>query len=140
MGTELNSLNEDGNSVATSTEENTHPKGTVSLETDSIDINPDANSDPDSNEKKVAIKKSRDQGDRSLSVYQGIKKTLVFHNGRAHDGMHEYLLLDQELLRVGVTQYAPFLEEEWTDDTAIMVPGGEAEDGMLNSDETDAKK
>ena len=51
----MNSLNEDGNSVATSIEENTHLEGTVSLETDSIDINTDVNPDPDSNESMSPI-------------------------------------------------------------------------------------
>nr|GEV14484.1 NAC domain-containing protein 78-like [Tanacetum cinerariifolium] len=108
----------------------------------------------------------KDRAVRHKSETIGMKKTLVFHSGRAPDGkrtnwvMHEYRLLDQELLRVGVTQdsfvlcrifqksglgppngdrYAPFLEEEWTDDTALMVPGGEAEDDMANGDETRAE-
>lgn len=33
-------------------------------------------------------------------------------------------------------RYAPFLEEEWNDDTALMVPGGEADDDLTNGDET----
>ena len=33
-------------------------------------------------------------------------------------------------------RYAPFLEEEWTDDAALMVPGGEADDDLANGDET----
>lgn len=33
-------------------------------------------------------------------------------------------------------RYAPFIEEEWDDDAALMVvPGGEAEDDMVNGDE-----
>lgn len=34
-------------------------------------------------------------------------------------------------------RYAPFLEEEWDDDAALFVPGGEAEaeDDMANGDD-----
>ncbi|CAH1430417.1 unnamed protein product [Lactuca virosa] len=105
----------------------------------------------------------KDRSVRHKSETIGMKKTLVFHSGRAPDGkrtnwvMHEYRLLDQELLRAGVAQdsfvlcrifqksglgppngdrYAPFLEEEWTDDAALMVPGGEADDDLANGDET----
>ncbi|XP_057735388.1 NAC domain containing protein 50-like [Arachis stenosperma] len=85
----------------------------------------------------------------------GLKKTLVFHSGRAPDGkrtnwvMHEYRLVDEELERArsGSSQpqdayvlcrvfhknnigppngqrYAPFVEEEW-DDASALVPGAE---------------
>ncbi|CAI9117734.1 OLC1v1019198C1 [Oldenlandia corymbosa var. corymbosa] len=83
----------------------------------------------------------------------GLKKTLVFHGGRAPCGkrtnwvMHEYRLVDEELKRAGVAQdafvlcrifhkcnlgppnadrYAPFLDEEWDDDddhTTLFIPG-----------------
>lgn len=36
-------------------------------------------------------------------------------------------------------RYAPFLEEEWTDDAALMVPGGEGDDDLTNGDETRAE-
>ncbi|KAL7585983.1 hypothetical protein Lser_V15G44430 [Lactuca serriola] len=85
----------------------------------------------------------KDRAVRHKSETIGMKKTLVFHSGRAPDGkrtnwvMHEYRLLDQELQRAGVAQdafvlcrifqksglgppngdrYAPFVEEEWNHD------------------------
>lgn len=125
----------------------------------------------------------------------GMKKTLVFHSGRAPDGqrtnwvMHEYRLVDIELQQAGVAQvsfvliniskvlsecctitfrltkncdpclgkkdafvlcrifqksglgppngdrYAPFIEEEWEDDAALIVPGGEPEEDVANVSE-----
>nr|AIA57527.1 NAC domain-containing protein [Boehmeria nivea] len=83
----------------------------------------------------------------------GLKKTLVFHSGRAPDGkrtnwvMHEYRIVDEELEKAGVgaaqdafvlcrifhksnigppsgQRYAPFIEEEWDDDDySVVVPG-----------------
>ncbi|XP_015876673.3 NAC domain containing protein 52 isoform X2 [Ziziphus jujuba] len=86
----------------------------------------------------------------------GMKKTLVFHSGRAPDGkrtnwvMHEYRLVEEELEKtVGLTQdayvlcrvfhksnigppsgqrYAPFIEEEWDDNKSAVVPGMETLD------------
>ncbi|KAL4576808.1 hypothetical protein LXL04_012908 [Taraxacum kok-saghyz] len=106
----------------------------------------------------------KDRSVRHKSETIGMKKTLVFHSGRAPDGkrtnwvMHEYRLVDQELVRAGVVQdafvlcrifqksglgppngdrYAPFIEEEWVDDdTAVFVPGGETEDDLTPGDET----
>nr|XP_043632003.1 NAC domain containing protein 52-like [Erigeron canadensis] len=105
----------------------------------------------------------KDRCVRHKSELIGMKKTLVFHGGRAPDGkrtnwvMHEYRLVDQELAKAGVAQdtfvlcrifqksglgppngdrYAPFLEEEWEDDSTLLVPGGETEDDMNPSDET----
>ncbi|KAH6784138.1 hypothetical protein C2S52_009097 [Perilla frutescens var. hirtella] len=84
----------------------------------------------------------------------GMKKTLVYHIGRAPKGqrtnwvMHEYRLADLELERAGIhqdsfvlcrvfqksgsgpkngEQYgAPFVEEEWLDDDSDFVPKAEA--------------
>ncbi|KAL2324963.1 hypothetical protein Fmac_024021 [Flemingia macrophylla] len=90
----------------------------------------------------------------------GLKKTLVFHSGRAPDGkrtnwvMHEYRLSEEEMGRAGTgssqdayvlcrvfhknnigppngQRYAPFIEEEW-DDAAGMFPGAEpVDDGYV---------
>uniref|UniRef100_A0A7N0V5X3 NAC domain-containing protein n=1 Tax=Kalanchoe fedtschenkoi TaxID=63787 RepID=A0A7N0V5X3_KALFE len=81
----------------------------------------------------------------------GMKKTLVYHHGRAPHGarsnwvMHEYRLIDEDLEKAGVLQDAfvlcrifqksgsgpkngeqygaPFEEEEWDDDVVTTVPG-----------------
>ncbi|KAI3705224.1 hypothetical protein L1987_75458 [Smallanthus sonchifolius] len=108
----------------------------------------------------------KDRAVRHKSEMTGMKKTLVFHSGRAPDGkrtnwvMHEYRLVDQELVRAGIAQdvfvlcrifqksglgppngnrYAPFLEEEWQDDATLFVPGGETEDDMAPGDESQAQ-
>ncbi|KAG6466569.1 NAC domain-containing protein 53-like [Zingiber officinale] len=84
----------------------------------------------------------------------GVKKTLVFHAGRAPRGtrtnwvMHEYRLEDEELTKSGISQDAyvlcrvfqksgsgpmngaqygaPFLEEEWEEeaDSVVLLPDG----------------
>ncbi|XP_021295905.1 NAC domain-containing protein 53 isoform X2 [Herrania umbratica] len=84
----------------------------------------------------------------------GMKKTLVYHKGRAPRGertnwvMHEYRLADEELEKSGIQQDAfvlcrvfqksgsgpkngeqygaPFIEEEWENDDTIFVPGQHA--------------
>ncbi|XVF23494.1 hypothetical protein REPUB_Repub13aG0043400 [Reevesia pubescens] len=84
----------------------------------------------------------------------GMKKTLVYHKGRAPRGertnwvMHEYRLTDEALEKGGIQQDAfvlcrvfqksgtgpkngeqygaPFIEEEWEDDEAVFVPGQHA--------------
>ncbi|XP_073122201.1 NAC domain-containing protein 78-like isoform X2 [Henckelia pumila] len=74
------------------------------------------------------------------AVIVGMKKTLVYHNGRAPKGqrsnwvMHEYRLTDLELERAGISQKsgsgpkngeqygAPFVEEEWEDEELGSVP------------------
>ncbi|CAL1386968.1 unnamed protein product [Linum trigynum] len=88
-----------------------------------------------------------------------MKKTLVFHSGRAPGGqrtnwvMHEYRLVEEELERIGILQgdsyvlcrvfhknnigppsgnrYAPFMEEEWDDGKPALVPGEEAADEVV---------
>ncbi|KAK6137851.1 hypothetical protein DH2020_028406 [Rehmannia glutinosa] len=106
----------------------------------------------------------KDRSVRHKNETIGMKKTLVFHSGRAPDGkrtnwvMHEYRLCDSELESAGILQekdafvlcrifqksglgppngdrYAPFVEEEWDEDAALVVPGGDAEDDVANGDE-----
>ncbi|KAF8039128.1 hypothetical protein BT93_B1622 [Corymbia citriodora subsp. variegata] len=94
--------------------------------------------------------------DRAIFHYSrtvGMKKTLVYHMGRAPRGertnwvMHEYRLTDEELEKAGIPQDAfvlcrifrksgpgpkngeqygaPFIEEEWEDDDVALFPDQE---------------
>ncbi|KAF3514328.1 hypothetical protein F2Q69_00000174 [Brassica cretica] len=96
----------------------------------------------------------KDREIRNGSRAVGMKKTLVYHKGRAPRGertnwvMHEYRLTDEELKRTGAPQDAfvlcrifqksgtgpkngeqygaPYLEEEWEEDKMTFVPEQEA--------------
>ncbi|KAF5733713.1 NAC transcription factor NAM-A1 [Tripterygium wilfordii] len=105
----------------------------------------------------------KDREVRHDSQVIAMKKTLVFHAGRAPDGkrtnwvMHEYRLIDEELEKIGASQmegyvlcrvfhksnigppngnrYAPFVEEEWDDGQQALVPGLDAAvDGVAGDD------
>ncbi|KAL0855051.1 hypothetical protein Bca101_060203 [Brassica carinata] len=93
----------------------------------------------------------KDREIRSDVQLLGMKKTLVFHSGRAPDGlrtnwvMHEYRLVDYETENNGNlvqdayvlcrifhknnigppcgNRYAPFMEEEWAGDGVALIPG-----------------
>ncbi|KAH0745385.1 hypothetical protein KY285_007042 [Solanum tuberosum] len=100
---------------------------------------------------------------RNKSQVVGMKKTLVYHNGRAPKGqrtnwvMHEYRLIDEALDKAGIPQDAfvlcrvfqksgagpkngeqygaPFIEEEWEDDELQVLPKDEtAEDFVFGDD------
>ncbi|GMI83368.1 Arabidopsis NAC domain containing protein 51, SUPPRESSOR OF GENE SILENCING 1 [Hibiscus trionum] len=99
----------------------------------------------------------KDREVRHNSQLIGMKKTLVFHGGKAPDGlrtnwvMHEYRLVEEELERIGALQgyvlcrvihknnigppngnrYAPFIESEWDDDSASLIPGVETKDDVV---------
>lgn len=104
----------------------------------------------------------KDRPVRHKNLTIGMKKTLVFHSGRAPDGkrtnwvMHEYRLCDSELESAGILQdafvlcrifqksglgppngdrYAPFIEEEWAEDAPLLIPGGDVEDDVANGDD-----
>ncbi|KAJ8765851.1 hypothetical protein K2173_020367 [Erythroxylum novogranatense] len=94
-----------------------------------------------------------------VSQVIAMKKTLVFHCGRAPGGqrtnwvMHEYRLVDEELDRLRATQndsyvlcrvfhknnigppcgnrYAPFIEEEWGDGQVAIVPSEDAMEELI---------
>ncbi|KAE8700122.1 NAC domain-containing protein 78 [Hibiscus syriacus] len=105
----------------------------------------------------------KDREVRHNKKLMAMKKTLVFHSGRAPDGvrtnwvMHEYRLVEEELERIGALQgyvlcrvfhknnigppsgnrYAPFIESEWDDESAALVPGLDAgDDGVAGNDPT----
>ncbi|THF94155.1 hypothetical protein TEA_004418 [Camellia sinensis var. sinensis] len=94
----------------------------------------------------------------------GMKKTLVYHSGRAPRGersnwvMHEYRLVDEQLENSGIFQKdafvlcrifqksgtgpkngeqygAPFVEEEWEDDELVTVPSEQAAEEVAVSDD-----
>ncbi|KAI5578424.1 hypothetical protein POPTR_008G031800v4 [Populus trichocarpa] len=95
----------------------------------------------------------KDRPIRQNSQVVGMKKTLVYHQGRAPRGqrsnwvMHEYRLVDEELEKAGIAQDAfvlcrifqksgtgpkngeqygaPFIEEEWDDDEVPLLPSEE---------------
>ncbi|KAL5800369.1 hypothetical protein ACOSQ4_033253 [Xanthoceras sorbifolium] len=103
----------------------------------------------------------KDREIRRATQLVGMKKTLVFHNGRAPDGqrtnwvMHEYRLVEDERDKFQVGQdtyvlcrvfhknnigppsgnrYAPFIEEEWDNGMATF-PGEDAGDDMVAGDD-----
>lgn len=109
----------------------------------------------------------KDRPVRHNSRIVGMKKTLVYHNGRAPRGarsnwvMHEYRMTDEELEKAGIAQDAfvlcrvfqksgtgpkngeqygaPFIEEEWEDDEVAPVSGERAiADEVLMDDYGDA--
>ncbi|XP_060212492.1 NAC domain-containing protein 78-like isoform X1 [Lycium barbarum] len=91
----------------------------------------------------------KDRAVNHKSKVVGMKKTLVFHSGRAPKGqrtnwvMHEYKLIDEELDKAGISQDAlvlcrvfqksgagpkngekygaPFVEEEWEEDDELEI-------------------
>ncbi|XP_023532223.1 NAC domain-containing protein 78-like isoform X2 [Cucurbita pepo subsp. pepo] len=107
----------------------------------------------------------KDRPVRHNSRVVGMKKTLVYHSGRAPRGarsnwvMHEYRLTDEDLEKAGVVQDAfvlcrifqksgsgpkngeqygaPFIEEEWENDEDLTLPGEEAvvNEGLVNVDD-----
>ncbi|XP_024991675.1 NAC domain-containing protein 78-like [Cynara cardunculus var. scolymus] len=106
----------------------------------------------------------KDRAVHHRSQQVGMKKTLVYHSGRAPKGertnwvMHEYRLMDQELQNAGHVQNAfvlcrifhksgsgpkngekygaPFVEEEWEDDDElVLVPKQEDHTEKLPVDE-----
>ncbi|XP_050210741.1 NAC domain containing protein 50-like [Mercurialis annua] len=108
----------------------------------------------------------KDREVRRANQLMAMKKTLVFHSGRAPGGqrtnwvMHEYRLVEEELERLGSLQtdsyvlcrvfhknnigppngnrYAPFLEEEWVDGETALIPGEDAaDDGVAGHDNAD---
>ncbi|XP_009771991.1 NAC domain-containing protein 78 isoform X1 [Nicotiana tabacum] len=100
---------------------------------------------------------------RNKSQVVGMKKTLVYHSGRAPKGqrtnwvMHEYRLIDEELDRAGIPQDAfvvcrvfqksgagpkngeqygaPFIEEEWEEDELQVLPKDEAAEEFVFDDD-----
>ncbi|KAK6933457.1 NAC domain, partial [Dillenia turbinata] len=86
------------------------------------------------------------------SRHVGMKKTLVYHSGRAPTGertnwvMHEYRLVESELEGAGTFQKsgsgpkngeqygAPLIEEEWDDDKVVPVPLHEFTDEVPGGD------
>ncbi|TYH51167.1 hypothetical protein ES332_D10G254700v1 [Gossypium tomentosum] len=103
----------------------------------------------------------KDRGVRHNTHLIGMKKTLVFHSGRAPDGMrtnwvmHEYRLVEEELEKIGALQgyvlcrvfhknnigppngnrYAPFIEAEWDDGSIPLVLGVDTgDDGVAGND------
>ncbi|XP_055830281.1 NAC domain-containing protein 53-like isoform X1 [Solanum dulcamara] len=107
---------------------------------------------------------------RNKSQVVGMKKTLVYHSGRAPKGqrtnwvMHEYRLIDEALDRAGIPQDAfvlcrvfqksgagpkngeqygaPFIEEEWEDDDLQVLPKDETAEEFVFGDDIylDAKE
>ncbi|CAA0400608.1 unnamed protein product [Arabidopsis thaliana] len=106
----------------------------------------------------------KDREIRNGSRVVGMKKTLVYHKGRAPRGertnwvMHEYRLSDEDLKKAGVPQEAyvlcrifqksgtgpkngeqygaPYLEEEWEEDGMTYVPAQDAfSEGLALNDD-----